>query len=159
MSLGQPRPLLTLRLALASFKQVHGPNTEVRLLYEVKGGQFQGSDLKGHIMPVMGDWVSVVGADVSMDVRVCLRTDEGENILMSYDRISGLDRRVRAAVADNPDFVAARRYFGVSPRMETSSPRLQWLAQTNLVGIGIRDEEDQVYLLFDADQLAGSGAG
>ncbi len=75
-----------LRLVL----ETHPPNTVGdRLIVPVSGGTFEGSKLKGTIVGPSGDWREKRrdGSNV-LDVRLLLKTDDAQNIYMSWHGIA-----------------------------------------------------------------------
>ena len=63
------------------------PNTPegTRVIVHVTGGAFKGPRLKGEVLSSGGDWFAVRPDGVGvLDVRLLLKTDDGENIYMTY---------------------------------------------------------------------------
>lgn len=140
--------VLAIRLNMAPAKQVKGYANEVRMIYDVRGGSFEGSGFAGQVMPVVGDWVIVKNGSVTMDVRVKLRADSGAELLMSYDRIGELDACLTALVRDLPGAEDSQHYFRVKPVFETKCARLAWLAEEEVFAIGIRFADAIHYYVF-----------
>lgn len=93
--------------------------------------------MSGEIMPMSGaDW-SRIRADGSgaLDVRMCIRTDDGAVIFVHWHGVMVFTPEQQAyamdfAKADDPNG-ADRYYFRTSPRFETGDDRYAWL--NNLV--------------------------
>jgi hypothetical protein len=100
------------------------------------GGKFEGTRLKGEILPNGADWYLTRPDGVGeLDVRVTLRTDDGELIYMQskgflrYAR--EVARRVLSGTADPDEY-----YLRESTTFETGSSRYQWLNSIVAVGVG-----------------------
>jgi len=62
-----------------------------RIIFYVTGGKFEGPRLRGEVLPGGGDWFLARPDNVGvLDVRVVLRTDDGEPIYMTYRGIAKL---------------------------------------------------------------------
>ena len=88
-------------------------------------GSFEGPKIKGQVHDAAGgDWV-IVRPDgmMSLDVRLCLLTDDGASIFMTY---TGLGRRE----ADGSTNIRT------VPRFETGDERYAWLNSIQAVGHG-----------------------
>jgi hypothetical protein len=90
-----------------------------RVVVDASGGTFEGPQLSGVIVAPGGDWVRLA-ADGSMrlDVRLLLRTNDGADILMTYQGI-GVGADVRAAAL-----------------FETGDERYAWLNTVQAVATG-----------------------
>ena len=142
------RPILALRLTLAPARQVRSASSEVRMLYDIRGGRFEGSGLSGRIMPVIGDWVIVKGREITIDVRIRLQTDDGHDIHLSYDKIGDLDPEMRRLADAHPDVDKSKHFFTFRPLLETKSDQLAWLTRMDIVALGIRFDEAIEYVLY-----------
>ena len=101
-----------------------GPNG-TRALVTAMSGSFEGPKLKGKVADAAGgDWV-IIRADgtMSLDVRLCLLTDDGAAIYMTY---TGLGRRE----ADGSTVIRT------VPRFETGDERYAWLNNVQAVSHG-----------------------
>jgi len=56
-----------------------------RVIFNVKGGSVNGPKLKGEVLPMGADW-AMIRSDgaVELDVRACMRTEDGEVIYVYY---------------------------------------------------------------------------
>jgi len=62
-----------------------------RIIFYVTGGKFEGPRLRGEVMPGGGDWFLVRPDNVGvLDVRIVLKTDDGEPIYMVYRGVAKL---------------------------------------------------------------------
>lgn len=101
-----------------------------------KGGEFSGKRLEGKIMPYGADWYLTRPDGVGeLDVRVTLKTDDGEFIYMQsqgflrYAREAA--KRVLSGTA-SPDEYYLREYT----RFETAAESYRWLNSIVAVGVG-----------------------
>jgi hypothetical protein len=100
-----------------------GSSAGGRLIVPVSGGTFNGPGLKGTIVAPGGDWI-VQRPDGSrvLDVRILLKTDDGQEIYMSW----------RGIAYTPPGGVLFAR---ILPLFETAAPKYAWL--NNVVAIGV----------------------
>jgi len=100
-----------------------GSNDGSRLIVPVSGGTFAGPSLKGTIVAPGGDWI-VKRPDGSrvLDVRILLKTEDGQEIYMSW----------RGIAYTRPDGVLFAR---ILPLFETAAPKYVWL--NNVVAVGV----------------------
>ena len=91
----------------------------------VMSGTFEGSSIKGRVLPVAGgDWISVRGdGSMRLDVRIVLETDDQELIYMTYGGV-GL------ATADGG--LSLR----TTPQFETASTKYSYLNSIQAVATG-----------------------
>jgi hypothetical protein len=110
-----------------------------RRIVPILGGTFEGSGLKGRILPGGADW-QIIRADGlgELDTRYTLETDDGKLI---YVQNLGLRRaspevtaKLMAGELVDPSLV----YFRTVPKFETAAPELAWLTRSIFVGAGER---------------------
>ena len=95
-----------------------------RTIKPVLDGFFEGSNLKGKVLPGGADWFLQLNETTNkIDVRVTLQTNEGENIYVTYQGYLKLN--------DDGTY-----YFRTTPYFETSSKKLAYLNHTVSVGVG-----------------------
>jgi hypothetical protein len=127
-----------------------GPPMEVgdvaqgrRRIVPITGGTFEGSGIKGKVMPGGADW-QIIRPDgfTELDTRYTLETDKGQIIYVQNAGIRhaapDVMKRLLAGEAVDPSLV----YFRTVPTFETSSPELQWLTRAIFVGTGERYPND-----------------
>src|SRR3990170_5525913 len=109
-----------------------------RQIYYVKGGTFEGRNLKGEVLPGGGDWLLLRpdGAG-ELDVRATLRTDDGHLIYSYY-------RGILRGQPDTADF-----YFRTAPFYETASEKYGWLNRIVAVGVGTVETNRVSYDVFE----------
>lgn len=127
-----------------------GPPLEVgtvpggrRRIVQVLGGTFEGSGLKGRILPGGGDW-QMVRADglAELDTRYTLETDDGKVIYIQNAGIRHASPEVTARLMKGEPVDPSQVYFRTVPKFETSAPELAWLMRSIFVGTGERYPSD-----------------
>jgi hypothetical protein len=127
-----------------------------RLMYSVaEGGSFVGPKLKGEVIALSGgDW-SRVRSDmsVSIDVRICLKTNDGANILMTYqgllfaNSLEDFAYMIDFTKKDDPEG-AKRYYYRIVAQFETGDERYTWLNHMVAVGSGRSGDNAAIYEVF-----------
>ncbi|HXP72631.1 MAG TPA: DUF3237 domain-containing protein [Stellaceae bacterium] len=121
-----------------------------RRIVVVTGGSFEGPKLRGTVEPGGTDWILLrPDGALQLDVRLCLKTDDGALIGMTYRGYrhgppAVIERLNRGDTVDPSDY-----YFRTAPFFETSAPRYDWLNRIVCVGIGHRLPEGPVYRVFE----------
>lgn len=78
-------PLFNMHVTLKPPHDVGASHVGHRLIFDVASGYFEGERLKGTLKPSGGDWLlRHPDGSFTLDVRVCLETDDGALIYMSY---------------------------------------------------------------------------
>lgn len=120
-----------------------------------RGGSFKGPKLSGEVVPLSGgDWTRVrADLSIALDVRICLRTDDGVNIMMAYGGVMWAptqDDLVYMIDADKPDDPAgtSRYYYRTSIQFETGDARYAWLNHTLAIGCGRLGDHQAIYEVF-----------
>ena len=109
----------------------------VRIIIPVIGGSVSGPKLKGEVLPGGGDWVlrRPDGAG-ELDVRVTMRTDDGELVYAYYRGINNMPLSIRERIQKGEDVDPSEYYFRTTPVFETGSEKYAWLNQIICVGVG-----------------------
>jgi hypothetical protein len=120
-----------------------------RLIGYIKGGTFEGPQLKGEVLPGGGDWLLIRPDGVrEPDVRLTLRTEDGHLIYMAYRSIfriaPELLERIRQGEAVDP----SAYYLRTTPIFETTAEKYGWLNQVVAVGIGTRTPTGLLYTVY-----------
>jgi hypothetical protein len=116
----------------------------------VEGGSFEGARLKGTVLKGGSDWI-LGRADgvLQLNVRLTLRTQDGDIIAMSY----GGYRHGPAAVIERLNrgekVDPAEYYFRTAPVFETASEKYDWLNRIICVATGDRRADGPVYDVFE----------
>ncbi|MEN8145328.1 MAG: DUF3237 domain-containing protein [Gemmatimonadota bacterium] len=108
-----------------------------RQIFPIKGGTFEGPNMRGEILPGGGDWLlrRSDGAS-SLDVRATLRTDDGALIFSHYRGILYMPPEAIAKRQAGNQLTADDYYFRIAPFFETSADSYGYLNRTMAVGIG-----------------------
>ena len=103
----------------------------------VEGGSFEGPKLKGTVLRGGSDWILArPDGALQLDVRLTLKTHDGEMIGMSYRGFrhgpaAVIERLNRGEMVDPSEY-----YFRTAPFFETASEKYGWLNRIISVGIG-----------------------
>jgi hypothetical protein len=127
----------TMTATLALPPEVIGPVPQgVRSTVYVTGGTVEGPRLRGRVLPVGGDWLTLYPNGVAaLDVRATLESHDGALISVHYTGVIDLgEAGYQAFLAGElpPDGTAIR----VAPRFQTAHPEYAWLNRIQAVGIG-----------------------
>jgi Protein of unknown function (DUF3237) len=107
-----------------------------RVNVSVAGGTFAGPKLKGTILPGGGDF-ALVRPDgvVEIDVRITLRTDDGQHIYMTYRGLNAQGAEYAQKIQRGEAVSATEFYFRTTPYFETSAAQYAWLNKIVAVGV------------------------
>lgn len=123
-----------------------------RVLFGSAGGTFEGPALRGEVLPGGGDWTLFRPDGVmTLDVRLSLRTTDGDLIHMCYGGRWVVPAELRTAIADldtRHTIDPARYYFRTNPLFETGAKRCQWLNDLVCVGRGFLVQGGVGYRVF-----------
>jgi hypothetical protein len=120
-----------------------------RRIVGVLGGSFHGELLKGVVLPGGSDWITVrPDGVIQQDVRICLQTDDGALILMTYRGLrhgpaSVIERLNRGEPVNSSEY-----YFRTAPTFETASEKYDWLNRIVAVAVGDRRPDGVEYRVF-----------
>lgn len=147
----QTRPLFELRLDVPEVMDLGETPAGRRRVAPVRGGTFAGERLKGQVLEGgAGDWLLQRADGVTLlDVRLLLRTNEGELVSMSYRGVRHGPPEVMARLAAGEAVDPASYYFRIAPVFETAAPRLQWLNRIVAVGTGRREKSGPIYTIAE----------
>ena len=119
-----------------------------RFMY-FKGGSFSGPRLKGEVLPGGGDWVLLRRDGVAeLDIRLTLRTVDGQLIYMRCDGIFDIAPEVRQRVMQGEEVDPSEYYFRTAPLFETGSEKYGWLNRLLAAGVGRRTPAGMVTEIF-----------
>jgi hypothetical protein len=125
--------LFEARIALAAPMHVGQTRNGYRMIVNVAGGRFEGPRLSGEVIPMSGaDWARIrTDGTGALDVRMCLRTDDGAILYVFWHGLMVATEEHRAYALDfaKPDDPAGagRHYFRTAPQLETGDRRYSWL--------------------------------
>jgi steroid delta-isomerase-like uncharacterized protein len=99
-----------------------------RRIVRVEGGAFAGPRLRGEVLPGGGDWV-LERSDESrrLDVRITLRTDDGDLIYASYGGVFRAPSEIFGRLKAGEPVAPSAYYFRTAPLFETASAKYSWL--------------------------------
>ncbi len=126
------------------------------LMYSVaESGSFVGPKLTGEVIPLSGgDWTRVrTDMSILIDVRICLKTQDGANILMTYKGVMAANTpadfpyMIDATKKDDPAG-ASRYYYRTLIEFETGDERYAWLNHKLAVGSGRLGDDQAIYEVF-----------
>ena len=120
-----------------------------RNIGRVKGGWFEGPEIKGTILPGTGDWFLTRPDGVGEgDVRDTYQTDDGAIIFVSYRGILDISPDVWARIGAGEDVPASEYYLRGQPMFETGSEKYDWLNKIVSVSVGKQEAMGVTYDVF-----------
>lgn len=144
------RPLFALRLAVDAFLSVGGPEGHARRIANVPGGSFEGTRMRGTVLPSGTDWQTLRSdGAVLLDARIVLQAEDGALIAMTYTGIRHGPAEVMAQLGRGEAVDPANYYFRIVPSFATSDPAYEWLNGIVAIGIGQRLPEGPSYVVHE----------
>lgn len=145
----QTRPLFEIRLHVPQIVDLGDTPLGRRRIATVTGGEFDGERLKGTVAGApAGDWLLQRNDGVTvLDVRLTLRTDDGEHIYMSYRGVRHGPAEVMARMAAGEPVDHGTYYFRIVPIFETAAKKYEWLNRIVAVGTGRREPSGPIYTI------------
>lgn len=143
------RPLFVLREAVPPLIVIGQTPDAFRRIGVVQGGSFEGERLSGEVV-TGNDWQAVrTDSCIKLDVRLVLKTTDGELIVMTYTCLRAgppgvIEKLDRGEPVDPTSY-----YFRMSPFFETSSAKYGWMNRIISVGTGHRLADGPVYSIFE----------
>lgn len=108
-----------------------------RQIYDVTGGSFEGSRLKGKVLPGGGDWLLIDSEGVGrLDVRATLETHDGARIYVQYYGVLVMNEKIVHALEGGGETQFGDTHFVTQPRFETGNARYAWLNSVMAVAEG-----------------------
>ena len=96
-----------------------------------------------------GDWILVRNDGVmEIDVRLALKTNEGDLIYMNYKGIIKIPPAVGKRMQNGENVEASEYYFRSTPRFETASEKYKWLNDVICVGVGMLGAKQVKYKIY-----------
>lgn len=110
-----------------------------RRIVEILGGTFEGSGLKGRVVPGGADW-QIIRADgfTDIDARYTLETDDGQLIYVSNIGIRHAPPDIIKRLNAGEVVDQSQIYFRAVPKFETGAPELEWLMKSLFIATGER---------------------
>ena len=145
----QTAPLFEIQLQVPSIVDIGATPLGRRRIATVTGGEFHGERLRGSVVAApAGDWLLQRSDGVTvLDVRLLLRTDDGEHIYMSYRGLRHGPAEVMARLAAGDPVDPATYYFRIAPVFETAARKYDWLNKVVAVGTGRREPTGPIYVV------------
>jgi len=144
------RPLFVLRLVVKPIQVVGATPGAFRRIGIVEGGTFVGERLSGEVTEGGSDWMTVRSDSATvLDVRLVLRTQEGDLIGMTYRGLRHGPPDVMARINAGEPVDPGSYYFRISPVFETASDRYGWINRLVAVGAGHREPGGPIYSVFE----------
>ena len=143
----QSRPLFVLTLNVPKIEDLGVTPYGARKIATVVAGTFAGDRLRGTVQPSPGgDWLLLRSDGVlCLDVRMTLKTDDGDLIYMSYKGMRHGPKDVMERLNKGEVVDPALYYFRSVPVFETSSVKYGWLNRAVFVAIGRREATGPIY--------------
>ncbi len=143
----QTRPVFVLTLTVPTIEDLGATPYGVRKIATVTAGTFEGERLRGSVMPSPGgDWLLLRSDGVlCLDVRLTLKTDDGDLIYMSYKGMRHGPKDVIDRLNKGEAVDPALYYFRAVPVFETSSAKYSWLNRAVFVATGQRKSTGPTY--------------
>ena len=122
-----------------------------RRVAPIAGGSFEGPQLSGTVLSGGTDWITedAAGSWFRIDVRVPLRTHDGDLLTMAYQGFRSGPPDVLAKVARGETVAADSYYYRVAGFFETASPKLARLNTLVFVANGWRTSVGPGYDVFE----------
>jgi hypothetical protein len=143
------RPLFVLREAVPPLIVIGQTPNGFRRIGVVQGGSFEGERLSGEVV-TGNDWQSVrTDSCIKLDVRLVLKTTDGELIVMTYTCLRAGPPSVIEKLDKGEQVDPRSYYFRMNPIFETSSNKYDWMNRIIAVGTGVRLADGPVYSVFE----------
>ncbi|MBL7006702.1 MAG: DUF3237 domain-containing protein [Spirochaetia bacterium] len=120
------------------------------------GGQFEGPQLKGTVLPIGADWNTASNQDSgkrTVDTRYLLETEEGEVISLSTLGYSYRSREVMAMRESGQRVDPDLYYFKQHIFFETASEKYKWLNSVVAFGVVMSKFQGGPGVIYDAYYL------
>ena len=145
------RLLMVLHVNVAAPQNIGAAPHGTRRTAPIMGGDFDGSRLRGTVLPGgSADWL-LLRADgvLEMDLRVTLRTQDGAIISMKSFGLRHGPPDVIAAIGRGEIVDPGKYYFRTTPRFTTGHPAYTLLNRLVTVATGDRRPEGPTYTIHE----------
>ncbi len=136
------QPLFSMHVTLKEPLNIGSSYAGHRIIFDVESGYFEGDKLRGALKPSGGDWLMLHSdGSYTLDVRVCLETDDGALIYMNYKGRWVIPNHLKRKVLrkDTCETVEKNEYYLRTLIMfETSDERYTWLNDLVAISQGYR---------------------
>lgn len=121
----------------------------MRTIYPVTGGTINGPKIKGEVLPFGADWLLIRSDGAGeLDVRVTIRTDDGELIYIHYQGILNASPEIFDKLLKGENVDPSKYYFRTVPIFETGSEKYSWLNKIVAVGVGVAKHGGVRYKIY-----------
>ena len=143
----QSRPAFVLTLNVPKIEDLGMTPYGARKIATVVAGTFEGDRLRGTVQPSPGgDWLLLRSDGVlCLDVRLTLKTDDGDLIYMRYSGMRHGPKEVMDRLNKGEAVDPALYYFRSVPVFETASLKYGWLNRAVFVATGRREASGPIY--------------
>src|SRR4051812_11254415 len=129
---------------------IGGCSSGMRTIFNIVGGTFEGSRLRGKLLSSGADWMLINSDRVGhIDVRIVLETDDGARIYTQYLGILVMNEKVMNALQKGGSTEYGDTYFMTQLRFEASDARYTWLNQVVAVAEGCIRPHAVEYRVFE----------
>jgi Protein of unknown function (DUF3237) len=116
----------------------------------VEGGSFEGPRLKGTVLKGGSDWILArPDGALQLDVRLTLKTHDGETIGMTYRGFRHGPAAVIERLNKGEKVDPSEYYFRIAPFFETASAKYVWPNRIVTVATGHRLPNGPIYDVFE----------
>jgi hypothetical protein len=144
------RPLFVVHLNARKPQIVGATPNSFRRISVVFGGSFEGERISGEVLDGGSDWQTVRSdGSTILNVRLVLKTNDGELITMSYLGMRHGPPDVIERINQGEVVDPATYYFRIAPSFETAAPKYDWINRILAVGIGHRQADGPIYSVFE----------
>ena len=142
--------LFALLLKISETQNLGGTPLGARRVAVVEGGTFEGSRLRGTVLQGGTDWIlGRTDGALQLDVRLTLKTDDGELIGMTYRGVRHGPAEVIERLNRGDTVDASEYYFRTAPFFETASAKYGWLNRVVAIATGHRPPAGLLYEVFE----------
>lgn len=143
----QTRPLFEITLTVPKIEDLGATPYGIRKIATVTAGTFAGERIRGTVLSSpAGDWLLLRNDGVlCLDVRLTLKTDDGDLIYMRYQGMRHGPKEVIDRLNKGEAVDPATYYFRAVPVFETSSAKYGWLNRAVFVATGRREATGPIY--------------
>lgn len=147
----ESRHLFDIRLQVSEIVDLGVTPLGRRKIATGAGGVFEGPRLNGVVLVAPGgDWlIERPDGTLAVDVRLTLKTDDGQLIYMSYKGLRHGPKEVLEKVARGEPVDPKSYYFRIAPTFETSSANYDWMNRILAIGVGSREKTGPLYKVYE----------
>jgi hypothetical protein len=110
----------------------------LRVNFPIVGGEVSGPRLQGRVQAIGADFFNLRSDGVGiLDVRTCLRTDDGALIDVAYQGVGDLGENGYAAFLRGE--LPPKLQLRTAPRMSCAHAAYAWLNRVQCIGVGYAD--------------------